>query len=173
MSQDVSPAQTIAVTALLAGQSISEAAEAAGVDRRTVHRWKHEDGFSEALADGQREIMAECSDRLAALAERAVSAVEKAVVEDQSPTVALRVLDGLGLLTRSFAVAVSSPHFDTGIPPRLEADDAERVIEMARVFSGKEPPTHPPPSLADDPAPDEPPAPVAEALDSLSMAIRG
>ena len=157
MSQNVSPAQTLALTALLAGQSISEAAEAAGVDRRTVHRWKSEEAFSEALADGQHQIMAECSDRLAGLAERAVEVVEAAIAAQKSH-VALRVLDALGLMSRRTIVSVSSPIHTETIPPALSAEEAEDVIRLAKIFSGK--PLDPPPPPRDpDPEPEPPPSP--------------
>src|SRR5438046_1747190 len=63
MQQNATPAGTLsgtqerALTMLLSGKSITDAATAAEVDRTTVHRWLKEDfGFQAALNRGRREL---------------------------------------------------------------------------------------------------------------------
>lgn len=132
---DLSPKRQKALLALLAGAGTVAAAKAAGVSRRTVHRWKGEESFVEALAEGQRAIMAEATDRLVGLVERAVDAVEAAV--DSNPWLAVRLLDGIGLLTRSLSVSVSTSTLTAEpIPPHLNPQDTETVIEMGRRLRG-------------------------------------
>lgn len=94
----LSPIQETAVTALLAGETVTAAAHTAGVDRTTLHRWlKHDFVFTAALHQRQRECRDALLARLLALGDKAVRAVEKAI-EAENPKVALEILRGLGLL---------------------------------------------------------------------------
>lgn len=55
--QNVTPKQDRALVKLLAGGTDAQAAKAAGVDRRQVFRWRHEDeAFAAALHDRQAEL---------------------------------------------------------------------------------------------------------------------
>ena len=49
--------QIKAVEALLEGKSVTDAAEFAGVTRQTVHAWLNTPVFTQAIEQGQREIM--------------------------------------------------------------------------------------------------------------------
>lgn len=55
---DLTGPQLTALTALLSGKSVPDAASAAGVDPTTVRRWlRTDDGFIEELAAGRREVL--------------------------------------------------------------------------------------------------------------------
>ena len=77
-SEDLTPQQQRALEALLAGQTVTAAANTAGVDRSTVHRWQKDDlVFRAAFNRGRRELLASVHTRLLALTERAVACVER------------------------------------------------------------------------------------------------
>ena len=96
----LSPAQQNALLALLAGQTVTAAAKAAGVDRTTVHRWlrhsKHR-AFRAALEEGRRELRRAMSARLLALLPKAADCLDAALAEGDSKA-ALALLKGLGFL---------------------------------------------------------------------------
>jgi hypothetical protein len=94
----LSPQQLVAVEALLSGQTHTEAAEAAGVSRQTVHRWRNESPvFQAAFNRARNELAAAVEARLRKLALRALDAVETSVEQGNAAS-ALAVLKGLGLL---------------------------------------------------------------------------
>ena len=95
---DVPPNQRIAIEALLAGKTMTAAAEAAGVTRATLWRWSNKDPeFQAALNSFRREAYDLLRMRTASLASLAIDAVEKALRGDDEKT-ALAVLRGLGFL---------------------------------------------------------------------------
>ena len=51
----LSPRQRLALMALVSGRTLSSAAAQAGVDRRTIHRWRQEPAFAGTLSDLSRE----------------------------------------------------------------------------------------------------------------------
>src|SRR5262245_45523135 len=92
----IEPRQVLVLEQLLAGASITRAAQAAGVDRTSVHRWLREDwSFQAAYNAARRDLMREIETRLVRLAEGAVQAVERAVRQGDVRA-ALAVLKGLG-----------------------------------------------------------------------------
>lgn len=96
----LSPVQETVLAALLAGQKITDAAKAAGVDRTTIYRWlKDSDrpAFRCALNRGRRELRQATRARLLALADKAVDSLEVAFAEGDGKA-ALALLKGLGLL---------------------------------------------------------------------------
>jgi hypothetical protein len=114
----LTPAQEAALAALLAGQTVTDAAVAAGVDRTTVHRWLKEDfAFQAAFNGGRQELRQALQGRLLALAEKAVGAVE-ATVSAGDGKAALALLKGLGLLP--------------GQPAKLGSDDPRELANEAR-----------------------------------------
>ena len=93
------PQQLTALEALLAGGTVSEAAEAARVSRETLHRWKRDDwAFQAALNRAQRDLMQAIRGRLLAAAKTAASNVSSAV-EDGDLKASLTLLKGLGALS--------------------------------------------------------------------------
>src|SRR6266699_3065039 len=70
-------AQTVALRELAAGKQVTEAAAAAGVDRSTLYRWRTmDDDFMEAMGDWRQESRVHCRDRMLAIADKAIRAVE-------------------------------------------------------------------------------------------------
>ena len=97
-SSELTTAQTKAIGGLLARCTVTRAAEQAGVDRTTVHRWLRADwGFQAALNRARREIRDAVEAQLHCTAERAAGIVSEAVAGGDT-RVALAVLKGLGLL---------------------------------------------------------------------------
>ena len=95
----LSPAQQKALTALLAGKSVTDAAAAAEVDRTTVHRWLKETyAFQAALNRGRRDLQEAMQARLLVLADKGADAVERSIAEGDGKT-AIALLKGLGLLS--------------------------------------------------------------------------
>jgi hypothetical protein len=95
---DLSPGQERTVEALVAGSTITAAAEAAGVTRQTIHRWLRESfAFQACLNAARRDLREEVENRLEALATEAIEVVAQAIREGDA-RVGLAVLRGLGLL---------------------------------------------------------------------------
>lgn len=91
--------QTEVLSALLSGESIKAAADLAGVDRSTVHRWLRDDWhFQAARNRGIKAIQAATITGLQALAQSALEVVQKSILEGDQQT-AINVLKGLGLLS--------------------------------------------------------------------------
>ena len=115
----LSPRQEHALAALLAGQSVTGAAELAGVDRTSVHRWLREDyTFQAALSGGKRELRDVVQARLMRVGEAAAEVVT-AAVEGGNVRAALAVLKGLGLLD--------------GRPLEVGGEDPERLRAEAEL----------------------------------------
>jgi transposase len=100
---DVSDHLTVpqhAVLSLLAsGQSVSAAAESAGIHRGTVYRWLSADpNFKAAYTAWRRETLELAAGRLAKLSDDAVGVVAQALQSLDART-AVAVLRGLGLLS--------------------------------------------------------------------------
>jgi hypothetical protein len=70
----LSPTQQQALAALLAGSTVTAAADAEGVDRTTVHRWLRSDyDFQAAMNRARRELRDATASRLYDAAKRALS----------------------------------------------------------------------------------------------------
>jgi hypothetical protein len=117
------PTQSIVLEQLLAGESVTKAAKAGGVDRTTVHRWLREDAvFQGAYNAARRELSREVEARLPHLAEVALATVQ-AAVEQGDVRAALAVLKGLGALS--------------GVPLEIGTDDPVELAEEKRVAEGQ------------------------------------
>lgn len=87
--------QATALEAIILGKSMQEAADAAGVDRATLYRWRVGDPrFMRALAEWRQEIAGALYDRLAGLGAAAAEAVQ-AAIEAGDGRLAFRLLHGL------------------------------------------------------------------------------
>ena len=116
-SSELTIPQTKALGALLAGGTVTRAAERAAVDRTTVHRWLREDwDFQAALNRGRSELQSAVEARLLLVAEQAAETVAHAV-QGGDLRAAIAVLKGLGLLA--------------GYPPEIGDDDPDRLREEA------------------------------------------
>ena len=129
-SRDLPANQQQALGALLGGASVTTAAEVAGVDRTTVHRWLRADfEFRAALNGGRRELHQALQARLDGVAQRAVEAVSSAV-DSGDPKTALALLKGMGLLDgRRAAIGSEDPEV-----LREEANLDERDAETDRLM---------------------------------------
>jgi hypothetical protein len=116
---ELAPNQLRALSALATGSTVTAAAEHAGVDRTTLHRWIREDsGFQAAWNRLRGEIRRELTARLDLLGDAALGAVQTAILGGDTH-VALTVLKGLGLLS--------------GKPSSIGPEDAEEVAEEAEL----------------------------------------
>lgn len=96
----LSPAQLIALAALLGGQTITAAALAADVDRATLYRWMRnpeKPGFRKALQRGRRELRQAMRARLVAMLPKMGDCLESSLTQGESRT-AIALLRGLGFL---------------------------------------------------------------------------
>src|SRR6516164_5845206 len=77
-AEALEPVQEIALTALLAGRPITEAAAVAGCHRSTVYRWLQDDSlFVARLNASRREIADQARAELLALGTAAVAAIRE------------------------------------------------------------------------------------------------
>ncbi|NUQ86493.1 MAG: hypothetical protein HUU11_17455 [Anaerolineales bacterium] len=67
MTDNVTPRQQIAITALLTGSNLEQAAQAANVSPRTLYRWMRDDAFAKALDQAQADITHQAARKLANL----------------------------------------------------------------------------------------------------------
>ena len=93
----VTDRQRSAIEALLTSKSASEAAEASGIPRRTLERWKRDRTFQDAYRAASRDRLSETVGRLRSAAAEAVNALQDALRAD-APAVRVRaaqvLLDG-------------------------------------------------------------------------------
>ena len=125
--QPLSASQERALDALVAGESITEAARQAHVDRSTVHRWlSRDDRFRAGVNAARRELRETAQRKLEALAGKALEVVANALDTNDAKT-ALRILDGLGMLTGE------RPTIGSEDPEALAGERAEQAA-MANVM---------------------------------------
>jgi hypothetical protein len=74
----LTPKHLLAIEALTGGGTVKEAADAAGVDRRTISRWAREPEFAKHLRDEVEALRCLLQARLLAAAESAIEGLEKA-----------------------------------------------------------------------------------------------
>ncbi|MGO9596716.1 MAG: hypothetical protein ACLP7Q_01695 [Isosphaeraceae bacterium] len=87
----ISPAQALAVAALASGSNITEAAEKAGVARKTVSRWVHGDpDFIAELQNTRAEIAAQLRCALETLGKRSIVVLREAVQNSFTPGTKLK-----------------------------------------------------------------------------------
>ena len=80
------PAQELAIAALIAGSTVTEAAARAGVNRETVSRWRTDDVvFIAALNAGRAELRDAVRAGLHALAREALGTVREILTDRNSP----------------------------------------------------------------------------------------
>lgn len=123
---ELSPAQEIALEQLVAGETVTAAAQAAGVDRTTVHRWKREPTFEAAYNRLRAELRDATEARLLRLAEKAARTLE-AALDAGDARIGLGVLKGMGLLPEK------RPAFGPETPEALE-QERERSRAIAELL---------------------------------------
>ena len=125
---ELTAAQQQVLACLLAGSTVTAAAEAARVDRTTVHRWLRSDfDFQAALNRARRELRDAMASRLHDSAQRAVETVCAAVSAGDAK-IAIALLKGLGLLDgKAIGIGIDKPAV-----LREETSLAEREAESDR-----------------------------------------
>ena len=124
------PEQELAITELLAGKTDKQAAEAAGVSRETVNRWRNHDPFFQAeLNRRQQEIWESHKRRLQSFIRDALGTISRAV--KNNPTIAMKILEkcqGFDVIQPPFG-----PTDVDGILRRVARERAqEELTEMKR-----------------------------------------
>jgi hypothetical protein len=129
---DLRPEQIIALHVLAAGGTITSAAKAAGVGRPAVHDWLRRDFKFQAAFNGlKREMANAVAGQVLCLAPMCVDVIKGALAR-KNVKVALRLLEGIGLIARAGNTSGSDD------PQQLERDAAirqqeerERMVELA------------------------------------------
>jgi hypothetical protein len=146
---ELTPAQQLAIAAIVSGKSYTEAAEAAGVDRRTLFEWRQLSGFAAALRDELQALRDAAGARLLGLADKAIDALAAVMAGDNPPAMvsaARDVLDRLGIdgdASRSL-FSGDATKAATGSPggPRyyglLDSDKAVELLRQRRMHEMKE-----------------------------------
>jgi len=80
--------QEAAIAALLTHRNQEEAAEAAGISKRTLHRWLQMPAFQAAFREARRAAMSQANARLQQAGSAAVSTLLKVMVDPNAPAAA-------------------------------------------------------------------------------------
>ena len=97
---ELSPTQLRIIAELIAGASMVEAAEAGGVDRSTIYRWKQEvPAFAEELCRARNEIRDRLQDAYRTLGPNAVETVAEILRAAGTPA-GVRLKAALEILQR-------------------------------------------------------------------------
>jgi hypothetical protein len=116
----VSPAQAGALAVLAAGQSISQAASAAKVDRTTVHRWLNSDPVFIAEYNAAKMEMAETlRSEVRKLANDAVAALRDLIGPNSPANVRLRAVE---LILARVAVDQGSERIGSPLSDEVQAE---------------------------------------------------
>jgi hypothetical protein len=94
----LSPSQTVALVALLAGESVTAAACHAKTSRETVHRWLHDPAFTAELNRGKAELLSRVQADLRTLALEATRNLREILTSD-STSQALKFKASLAVLS--------------------------------------------------------------------------
>jgi len=124
MRQNVlSTRQQRALELLLAGQTITEAARAVGINRSTLTRWLASPHVRQALGEQRQRRMDEIHHRLAALTDRALDSLG-AVLEGEAPPGA-KVRAALGVI-------------DVLLKVREQTELVDRIERLERIVVERE-----------------------------------
>src|SRR6266851_5383093 len=143
---DLSPAQAQVIKSLARGQTVTAAAEDAGVHRTTVHHWiRTEPAFKAAAEIARTEYADELNDGLRELAARAVHTLHD-LLQDISTPPAVRLKTALAILQRPHApnpgwhlpVPIESPqqqppadHVSEPVAPRPKPPEPTPIARCA------------------------------------------
>lgn len=127
LAEALSAQQQAALAALCKGESIKQAAEAAGVNRGTLYRWLKVDArFRAAYNFWQQEHRESCRTGLLKCAEKAVARLNEAVDFDQR--LAFQVVKELGLFSK-----VQMPNTDPELVQlEIEVEQLEAEERLGR-----------------------------------------
>jgi hypothetical protein len=128
--EKLGPRKEAAILALLSQRSHEDAAREARVPSRTLHRWRKEPAFDAALREAQRSVHSHAMGRLCHLANTAVTALGRAMVDPSTPP-ATRVQAADKILNH----AAKAMEFQD-IEPRV--GELERWVELSNDTRGKQ-----------------------------------
>lgn len=121
------PEQYAALQALLAGASVTEAAEEAGVTRQTVHRWLSEHRIFKGEYDRIRRKAAETLEQqLVEMARAAADTIQETLEEGSDPWLALQYLQSQELLRPD-----AGSEEESASSPETQAEVRERFKELS------------------------------------------
>jgi hypothetical protein len=151
-SQNITPKQELALVKLLAGGTDSEAGELAGVDRRTVFTWRHEDpAFASELRSRQQAIFERAMRCLVKDVENATKTVAN-LTEARDEAVRLRAAESIIDRVAAFLgnvpggkermvqalgvnVNVSANAQAVAALPAPDVSSSDRMAELAALFA--------------------------------------
>ena len=117
--RELNPSEEMALGALLAGRTVTEAAEAANVHRSTVHRWSNDEHFRAEFNSRRTELQTAMEEQIHQLQETAVGVVEGALAHE-NVNVALALLKGTGLVDgRKRAIGSTDPEGEEEVPVEI------------------------------------------------------
>src|SRR6266404_8640350 len=144
----LSPVQAQVIEALAQGQTVTAAAERAGLHRTTIHHWiRNQPEFKAAVRTAQSEYAAEVNDSIHELAAHALLTLHDLLRDPATPH-AIRLKTALAILQRPHA-----PNPGWNLPGPVESEPAENNSDATPIAAATEPAA--PPTLR--------PAPVSIA----------
>src|SRR6266404_5625155 len=142
----LSPVQAQVIEALAQGQTVSAAAEKAGIHRTTIHNWiRNQPQFKAAVQTAQSEYAAEVNDSIHELAAHALLTLHDLLRDPATPH-AIRLKTALAILQRPHA-----PNPGWNLPGPVESEPAENNSDPTPVTAATEPaalPTQPSPPVS-------------------------
>jgi hypothetical protein len=84
-SDNLTPNQVAALTALLAGRPVRAAAKAADVDPATVHRWLNDPAFRAAMQSGRRQLAQQALAQLQGITSSAIEVIRELMTDKTKP----------------------------------------------------------------------------------------
>ena len=131
---NLTPAQAKVIKSLARGQTVTAAAEDAGVHRTTIHHWiRTEPAFKIAVETAQSEYAAELNDGVRELAARALLTLHD-LLQDISTPHAVRLKTALAILQRPHA-----PNPGWNLPIPIETQPIETNADATPIAGATEP----------------------------------
>jgi translation initiation factor 2 alpha subunit (eIF-2alpha) len=132
---DLTPSQSLAVAALVAGRTVTDAAEAAGVSRQTLYEWKKLPGFTAGMNLARTEQHEVIRGELLAIATSAIRALREMVESSGTPP-AIRLRASLAVLSSASEGVESIGMTDPAAIERSDRDSERSgrwVAKMTRL----------------------------------------
>src|SRR5260221_3773719 len=134
----LSPVQAQVIEALAQGQTVSAAAEKAGIHRTTIHHWiRNQPQFKAAVRTAQAEYASEVNDSIHELAAYALLTLHDLLRHPATPH-AVRLKTALAILQRPHA-----PNPGWNLPGPVESEPAETNRDATPIAAATEPATLP------------------------------
>jgi hypothetical protein len=162
--------QPLALSALVQGASVVEAAQAAGVNRRTVHRWLQQPQFQAELHQAQRSFCISLRTKAANLTDESVNVIEEMLGRGSLYTAlnllkSIDILNGQSLATIDGLATVAAPDPAVVFPaPSSAVTTSPTGTTSSAAVTETEPNAASPATPGDEPATPVPPVTAAPAL---------